>query len=113
MAMTVRIIPILTLALVFASLHAASANETSPVLPPADSTGQDRDHCAHNSFREVVESLELHEDTIFSNTSRLVRQCRNICQLAYGSGNSDVTGIGVSSRNSRSDPNPATLGELC
>lgn len=93
--MTFQVVPLLALVLVLASLHVTSADEASPALPPADPTGQDPDPCPYNNHWEMIErlgQLPAYNDSI---SSLLVERCRNVCQLLHGSGNPDVTGVGV------------------
>lgn len=91
----VRAVPLLTVVLVLANLHVASADKASLALPPADPMGQDPDPCAYENHWEMIGRLGQLPDYNDSISSLLVERCRSVCQLLRGSGNHDVSGIGV------------------
>lgn len=67
------------------------------VLPPVDATGQNPDPCAYTNYWEAAGRLSQtsHVHNATAVCDLLVQKCRNVCILIYGSGNPDITGIGV------------------
>jgi hypothetical protein len=78
---------------VVAQTSESSATRSITTLPPAVPTGDNSDPCAfpdRNSLLDRVES-DLQE----YNVSLLVATCPNVCPFVFGTGNPDISGIGV------------------
>ena len=70
-----------------------SATITSlTTLPPASPTGNDP--CAFINRVNLLDRIESNWQNY--NISLLVKTCNTVCPLMYGSGNPDISGIGVS-----------------
>lgn len=67
---------------------------TLTTLPPASPTGNNTDPCAFSDRKGLFD--RIHNNIEAYNVSLLVRTCPEICTLVYGSGNPDISGIGVS-----------------
>ncbi|KAF6843605.1 hypothetical protein CMUS01_01932 [Colletotrichum musicola] len=91
----------LNVLLVLLGLHVAvlaaesSTDSSKLVLPPTDPTSQNPDPCAYTNYWEAAERLGQSANDAAAMSDHLVQQCRNVCILLYGSGNPDITGIGV------------------
>jgi len=66
-------------------------------LPPATPDGNAS--CAFDNLPELVQRVV--EDWAGYNISLLVDTCPGVCDLVYGSGNPDISGIGVRRPRSR------------
>ncbi|RMJ11641.1 hypothetical protein CDV36_008723 [Fusarium kuroshium] len=62
-------------------------------LPPAK-PGESKDPCAFSDFQDLLDRLE--ESPSLYNTTLLVETCDNICQLIFGTGNPDISGMMIS-----------------
>ncbi len=67
---------------------------TSTNPPPALPTGTNATLCAFNDRNSLIERVA--SDWQGGNISLLVQTCDNVCALIYGSGNPDISGVGVS-----------------
>lgn len=84
----------------------SSTVSTLVTLPPAAPSGNAP--CAFENVTELVERVV--EEWAGSNVSLLVQTCPGVCDLVYGTGNPDISGIGVSrSRRKRNEASPPKL----
>ncbi|KAK3331273.1 hypothetical protein B0H66DRAFT_546193 [Apodospora peruviana] len=72
---------------------AAILTNLPPALPPALPAGEDLDPCAFKSRGSMIEQLEHSWESY--NVSLLVETCDSVCLLVYGTGNPDISGVGV------------------
>jgi hypothetical protein len=80
---------------VLASYSASPAQTvTVDTLPPASPTGGDSDPCAFTDRSSLL--ARVNSDAYSYNLSLLVETCASVCDLVYGTGNPDISGIGVS-----------------
>jgi len=63
-------------------------------LPPAMPTGNNPDPCAFPDRDSLLDRIA--GDLNNYNISLLIDTCPDVCQYIYGSGNPDISGIGVS-----------------
>lgn len=80
----------------FAALAVAETADqpTSTNPPSALPTGSNSTLCAFNDRKSLINSVGT--DWQSDNISLLVKTCDNACALVYGSGNPDISGVGVS-----------------
>lgn len=67
--------------------------ESSTALSPNVPSGNSSDVCMFGDLKSLLAQIE--SDGNGRNVSLLVRTCPGICPLVYGSGNPDISGIGV------------------
>lgn len=70
----------------------ASTTPALTTLPPATPGGNAS--CGFDSLTDLVERVV--DEWAGYNISVLVETCPGVCELVYGSGNPDISGIGVS-----------------
>lgn len=90
-----RFILLLVLALISTAVTTTSDLKPSSlptILPPAK-PGESEDPCAFSDLQNLLDRLE--QSSELYNITLLVETCDNICQLLYGTGNPDLSGIGV------------------
>ena len=80
------------------TLIASAAATTQPVsssitLQPSSSTSNSSDPCDFPDRSSLVARIKSEQQSY--NTSLLVQTCPGVCPLVYGSGNPDISGIGV------------------
>lgn len=73
----------------------AETTATLTTLPPALPTSNNTDPCAFTDRTSLLDRVE--SDWQDYNISMLVTVCTQVCPLIYGTGNPDISGIGVSS----------------
>src|SRR5437762_6662067 len=76
-------------------VSSTESSATLTTLPPASPTGNSTDPCAFADRITLIDRVEA--DWQNYNMSLLVATCAGVCPLVYGSGNPDISGIGVSS----------------
>lgn len=91
---SVCLLGLLWTSVVVATLDGLKPSSFPSTLPPAKPTGSN-DPCAFSDLQELVDRLE--ENPALYNTTLMVETCDDICQLVYGTGNPDISGIGASS----------------
>src|SRR5204863_3159384 len=69
------------------------ANRTLTTLPPAVPGGNSSDSCAFPDRNGLIDRVA--SDWQGYNISLLVATCPGVCAYIYGSGNPDISGIGV------------------
>jgi hypothetical protein len=72
----------------------SSPSSTLTTLPAAVRTGNSSDPCAFTDRNSLIDRVS--SDWQGYNVSLLVATCSTVCPLVYGSGNPDISGIGVS-----------------
>jgi hypothetical protein len=92
---------VMMLMLYLASLIVATPAQSSSVesatlttLPPADPISNNSDPCAFSNRTGLLNRID--NDPEGYNISLLVTTCSSVCAVVYGSGNPDISGIGVS-----------------
>ena len=83
------------MALLFHAVQATAQEQANlTTLPPAVPTGKSADPCAFSDRNSLINRVA--SDWQSYNISLLVETCAGVCALVYGSGNPDISGIGVS-----------------
>jgi len=79
---------------ILAQSTSQSGLQTLTALPPAMPTGNNSDPCAFPDRDSLLDRIAGDLDNY--NISLLIDTCPDVCQYIYGSGNPDISGIGVS-----------------
>jgi len=103
-----RAILLLVIAPVFAEVspttEPSAAVSTVSTLPPALPHGNNTDPCAFSDRISLLNRIDAESNQY--NVTLLVETCPNVCLLALGSGNPDISGIGVTLTRSCCGKNP-------